>query len=138
MKASLRTTPLGRPTATQPARPGSPALDTAASYAVRTPDERQITVGDGPPAFVIHVPTEAYWHTLWALDSYRAGMAFLNGDFDVEGDLVAAVDVWSRQPRTFNLPSLLLSLVPRLRPAALVPVTRHRPQEHRVPLRPVE
>jgi cyclopropane-fatty-acyl-phospholipid synthase len=82
---------------------------------VRTPDGREIRVGNGPAAFVMRVPSEAFWHRLWQLDAYRAGMAFVRGEFDLEGDIVAAVDAWSRQTHPRTVTSLALMLVPRMR-----------------------
>jgi cyclopropane-fatty-acyl-phospholipid synthase len=115
MKASVGKAPRSIAPPPQPeAGPSGSARQ--ASYTVRTADRRVIAVGGGPAAFVIHVPTEAYWRRLWQLDAYRAGMAFVNGEFEVEGDLVAAIDVWSQQPRSLSLPSLALSLLPQLRP----------------------
>lgn len=117
MKASPSKAPLAQSTA-PPSQPHAAPSGSGreASYVVQTADRREIAVGGGgPAAFVIHVPSEEYWHRLWRLDAYRAGMAFVNGEFDVEGDLVAAIDAWSRQPRSLSLPSLVLSLLPRLR-----------------------
>jgi cyclopropane-fatty-acyl-phospholipid synthase len=72
-------------------------------------------IGDGPPAFVIRVPSVEYWRRLLQLDAYRAGMAFVSGEFDVEGDLPSAINYWSRRPRRLSLAALALALLPRLR-----------------------
>jgi cyclopropane-fatty-acyl-phospholipid synthase len=115
MKAALHSE-AGTQLTAQPAdRRAAPAARSEASYIVRTADHGDITVGNGPPAFALHVPTEAYWHRLWQQDAYRAGLAFVRGEFEIEGDVVAAIDVWSRQPRRLTLPALALSLAPRLR-----------------------
>jgi cyclopropane-fatty-acyl-phospholipid synthase len=115
MEPDLRTAPSTQSTAPrQPTAAVWPA-PSATGYTVRTADQKVITMGDGPPAFVLHVPTERYWRRLWQLDAYRAGMAFIRGDFDVEGDLPAAIEAWSKHPKRATLPSLALSLLPRLR-----------------------
>jgi cyclopropane-fatty-acyl-phospholipid synthase len=115
MKAALRAGPSKQYTAPPRPRPATPAAPSEVGYAVRTADHREITVGSGPPAFVLRVPTEGFWRRLWQQDAYRAGLAFVRGEFDIEGDIVTAIDVWSRQPRPPTLPALALSLAPRLR-----------------------
>lgn len=66
-------------------------------------------------AFAIRARHPEDWPRILQLDAYRAGMAFVHGDFDVDGDLVAAVDQWSRQPHAHTPITLALALVPRLR-----------------------
>jgi cyclopropane-fatty-acyl-phospholipid synthase len=115
MKAALGTDTRAQDTAYPTARRAAPAGTPETSYIVRTGDRAEIAVGDGPPAFVLHVPSEAYWHRLWQLDAYRAGMAFVRGEFDIEGDVARAVEIWSRQSHPLTLSSLVLALLPRLR-----------------------
>ena len=116
MQAARRPPPREPLAVSIPASPGARTSEPGSSYAVRTADRKTITVGNGPPAFVIHVPAERDWHRLWQWDAYRAGMAFVRGEFDVEGDLSAAIDAWSRQPRRHTLSARAMALVPRLRP----------------------
>jgi cyclopropane-fatty-acyl-phospholipid synthase len=85
------------------------------SYAVRTGPLQAAVIGNGPAAFVIRAPSLKDWQRLLHLDAYRAGMAFVAGEFDVEGDLVTAVDFWSRRPHAHSLVTLALALAPRLR-----------------------
>jgi cyclopropane-fatty-acyl-phospholipid synthase len=85
------------------------------SYAVRTDQREASLVGRGPAAFVIRARSDEDWQRLVHLDAYRAGMAFVNGEFDVEGDLVAAVDFWSRRPHRHSLVTLALALAPQFR-----------------------
>ena len=47
--------------------------------------------GDGPPAFILRVPDEAALECILGTDSYSAGMAYLRGEFEIEGDLCAAI-----------------------------------------------
>ena len=115
MQAALRTKPDAHFSAPSRAETAVTPRLAESAYVVRTADRGDLAVGDGPPAFVIRVPNEAFWRRLWRLDAYRAGMAFVRGEFDIEGDLVAGIDAWSREPRARSLPSLALSLAPRLR-----------------------
>ena len=85
------------------------------SYEVRAGQDQTAAVGRGPAAFVIRVRSLEDWQRILRLDAYRAGMAFVNGEFDVEGDLVAAVDFWSRRPHVHSLVTLLLAVAPHLR-----------------------
>lgn len=50
-----------------------------------------ITLGDERPRFAFHVPDARYWAWLQRASRYRAALAFIRGEFDIEGDLVAAV-----------------------------------------------
>lgn len=112
MKASLQA-PAARPgTAATPARfPAIPGV----SYAIRTAQDG-VVIGDGAPAFTFRVPSIDYVKRLWRLDAYRAGLRFLRGEFDVEGDLVAAVRAWSRSAEESRLAASLFALIARLRP----------------------
>lgn len=85
------------------------------SYAVRTKERDAVVIGTRPAAFVVRVDRDEDWSRILHLDAYRAAMAFVNGEFDVEGDLVAAVDFWSRRPKPHSLLTLALALAPRLR-----------------------
>jgi cyclopropane-fatty-acyl-phospholipid synthase len=84
-------------------------------YVVETQSDGSFTVGDGEPSFVVRVPTKAYWQQLVRFDAYRAGVEFIRGSFDVEGDLPAAIETWVGLGRAATLPYLLRSLLPRLR-----------------------
>jgi len=56
--------------------------------------------GDGAPVFTLRLPSEAALQRLLATDAYSAAMAFIRGEFDVEGDLVAAIRLKGWQPRS--------------------------------------
>ncbi|HEY1242237.1 MAG TPA: cyclopropane-fatty-acyl-phospholipid synthase family protein, partial [Bryobacteraceae bacterium] len=47
--------------------------------------------GDGPPAFILRVPDERALERILGTDSYSAGMAYLRGEFEIEGDLCEAI-----------------------------------------------
>lgn len=49
------------------------------------------TYGEGPPAFTLAVRDRAQWRWLEQADAYSAAMAFVRGEFEVCGDMVAAV-----------------------------------------------
>jgi cyclopropane-fatty-acyl-phospholipid synthase len=47
--------------------------------------------GEAPPAFTFRVPDEAALERILSTDPYTAAMAYLRGDFELEGDLCAAI-----------------------------------------------
>ena len=68
--------------------------------------------GDGPPAFTFRVPSESALERLLATDAYSAAMAFVRGEFDVEGDLAAAIRFKGWQPRS-SLRNRLVAVIAR-------------------------
>ena len=89
--------------------------DSAASFIVETADQGFWRVGDDTPAFVVRVPSERFWHQLWSWDAYRTGLAFVNGAFDIEGDLVAALRLWGERRSRVTVMGLLRALLVRVR-----------------------
>lgn len=65
--------------------------DTPTAHAVRYPDGEEERFGVGPPAFVIAARSREHFQRILHMDAYAAAMAFIRGEFDVSGDLVAAV-----------------------------------------------
>ncbi len=49
------------------------------------------TYGGGTPQFTLSVRDRAHWRWLEQADAYSAAMAFVKGEFEVHGDMVAAV-----------------------------------------------
>ena len=68
--------------------------------------------GDGLPAFTFCLPSEGALEHLLATDAYSAAMAFVRGEFDVEGDLAAAIRFKGWQPRS-GLRDRLLAVIAR-------------------------
>lgn len=60
------------------------------TYSIETQAGSRVTRGDGAPAFVVHVPDQDTWNRLMSGSTYGLAKAFVEGTFDVEGDLVAA------------------------------------------------
>lgn len=81
-----------------------------------TARQSTVTAGPGPAAFHIKGPTPGYWNTLKQQSAYRAGMAFLRGEFEIEGDVVSAIETWWQEARRPTLASRLLALAVRMRP----------------------
>ena len=54
------------------------------SYAVRAGHREPAVIGSGPAAFVIRARSVEDWQRILHLDAYRASMAFVNGEFDVD------------------------------------------------------
>jgi len=112
MKASLQA-PAARPGTA--ATPGTFPAVPGVAYAIRSAHDG-VVIGEGAPAFTFRVPSMAFANRLWRLDAYRAGLKFLRGEFDVEGDLVAAVRSWSRHAAEPRLAASLFTWLARMRP----------------------
>jgi cyclopropane-fatty-acyl-phospholipid synthase len=61
----------------------------------------------GQPAFVIRVPNESAWERLQRVSAYRAATAFVRGEFDIEGDFMAALRWWYGRPNGLAASSVL-------------------------------
>jgi len=90
----------------------SPVLPAAPARRAIFRDGTVRQFGDGPPAFTFRVPSASALERLLATDAYSAAMAFVGGEFDVEGDLAAAIRFKGWQPRS-NLRNRLLAVIAR-------------------------
>ena len=90
----------------------SPVLPAAPARRAIFRDGTVRQFGDGPPAFTFRVPSESALERLLATDVYSAAMAFVRGEFDVEGDLPAAIRFKGWQPRS-SLRNRLLAVIAR-------------------------
>ncbi|HEU0139714.1 MAG TPA: cyclopropane-fatty-acyl-phospholipid synthase family protein [Bryobacteraceae bacterium] len=61
------------------------------TYTVRFSNGAEETYGEGLPAFTLIVRDRRQMLDLFSSDTYSAALSFIRGDFNVEGDLVAAV-----------------------------------------------
>lgn len=61
------------------------------TFAVRSADGREERRGEGEPAFTVVVPDAGHFQRVFQADAYSAALSFIRGEFDVVGDLVAAV-----------------------------------------------
>jgi len=68
------------------------AVTASFEIATRSGERRQF--GSGPAGFIVRVPDLASWKTLTAAGPYRLATAFVAGDFDIDGDLIAAIRWW--------------------------------------------
>lgn len=73
--------------------------------------------GEGDPAFRLFVRDTRYLERFWRMDAYTAAAAFVHGEFDVKGDLVAAIAARSLVPR--NWKDLLFTALARFSSARL-------------------
>ena len=64
------------------------------SFEVVTPSGERRQFGSGPAAFIVRVPDLASWRKLTLGSAYRLATAFVAGDFDIDGDLIAAIRWW--------------------------------------------
>jgi cyclopropane-fatty-acyl-phospholipid synthase len=81
-----------------PSRTGGPESTAATwqksspeTYAVRSFDGAEEIHGEGHPAFTLVVRDGRRMQRVFDTDPYSAALSFIRGDFDIEGDLVAAV-----------------------------------------------
>jgi cyclopropane-fatty-acyl-phospholipid synthase len=74
-------------------------------------------VGEGESAFRLFVRDRRYLERFWRMDAYTAATAFVRGEYDVEGDLVAAIAVRSAGLR--NWKDLVFAALARFSPARL-------------------
>jgi len=84
------------------------------------------TCGDGHPLFCLFMRDRQYLERFRKMDAYSAAMAFIRGEFDVEGDLVAAVAARSALPR--NWKDLVYTAVARFSRARLESLFQTRVQ----------
>ncbi len=63
----------------------------APNYAVDFRDGRRVVNGTGPESFVLTVPNEDRLEHLMRSGTLEAAVAFVNGEIDVSGDIVAAI-----------------------------------------------
>lgn len=68
-----------------------PAGGVSSGYAVRYADGAQEHFGAGVPEFTVAVRDRSHLRRLLEADAYTAAIGFIHGDFEVSGDLVAAV-----------------------------------------------
>jgi cyclopropane-fatty-acyl-phospholipid synthase len=61
------------------------------AYSVRFSDGTEEMHGEGDPAFTLIVRDRRQMQRLLGIDAYSAALSFIRGDFDVQGDLAAAV-----------------------------------------------
>jgi cyclopropane-fatty-acyl-phospholipid synthase len=85
--------------------------------------------GEGTPAFTLVIPNEAAFERLRDTDTYSAGMSYLHGEFDVDGDLCAAIR-WKGWQSHSRLRGSLLAAVARS-VSALQSLFQSKPQTAR-------
>lgn len=86
------------------------------SYAVEFASGAEEPHGDGRPEFTLVVRDRDHLRRLLAADAYSAALSFIRADFDVRGDLVAAVRFFqARAPRGWraHLHAAAARLAPR-------------------------
>jgi cyclopropane-fatty-acyl-phospholipid synthase len=82
----------------EPPRAVSPECQAEPAWSVHFNDGSEQRYGDGVPRFTFRVPTRSALERLLAGDVYSSGTAFIRGEFDVEGDLEAAIRFKGWQP----------------------------------------
>lgn len=58
-------------------------------------------IGNELPAFTLHVPSQSALERILSTDAYTAAIAYLRGEFEVEGDLCAAIRFKGWTPRSW-------------------------------------
>jgi cyclopropane-fatty-acyl-phospholipid synthase len=79
-------------------------------YAVEYADGSFDRYGHGAPLFKFIVATPGQLERLLALDAYSLAMAFVRGEFSVEGDLVAAVHFYESRTHSWIQSRMLTAL----------------------------
>ncbi|MCC6264574.1 MAG: class I SAM-dependent methyltransferase [Bryobacterales bacterium] len=90
----------------------------AFDYAVEYPSGKRELHGNGSPAFTISVENPAQLDRVLTGEGYAAALGFIHHDFDVSGDLVAALHLRQLLSRPLWR-DRLLNLVSRLAPSRL-------------------
>lgn len=95
-----------------------PEREAPITFASETVSGRRQVHGAGVPRFTIRVPDEASLKRFLDTDNYSAAMSFVRGEFDVDGDLLAAIRYHSRaQPN--RLMALAFTFIARYAPTRL-------------------
>ena len=84
----------------EPDRPVDPAGAAESAWSVLFKDGSERRYGDGAPRFTFCVPTRDAFQRLLSSDAYSSGTAFVRGEFDVKGDLEAAIRFKGWQPHS--------------------------------------
>jgi len=95
------------------------------AYAVRFSNGSEETHGEAPPAFTLAVRDGAHMQNLLGSDAYSAALSFVRGEFDVVGNLVAAVHMFRSQARR-GWRALLYALAARVAPHRIEAVFQTR------------
>jgi len=82
--------------------PALPQQSGRHTYEVVYRDGRSEIHGDGKPAFCLFARDKQYMERYWRMDTYTAAMAFVRGEIEVDGDLVAAVAMRFATPRNWK------------------------------------
>ena len=96
MQSRVEPVPLGRSHSQVP--PCDPAARTESiSCRARFADGSDRRMGSGPPQFVITIDSPAAWEALLRSSAFGAALRFMRGDYDISGDVVAAIRFWEQQ-----------------------------------------
>lgn len=95
----------------------APLSPNAAAYEVVLGGGQSEVYGAGPPAFRVLAADRKAFERFWRAGTYTAAMAFVRGDIDVQGDLVAAVGMHLAAPANWR--HLVRALGALLAPARL-------------------
>lgn len=63
-------------------------------YAIEFEKGSMVLHGDGHPVCTFIVRDEAEWRRLVKCDAYQLGLAFIQSKFDIEGDLIEAINIY--------------------------------------------
>src|SRR5262245_37309069 len=62
----------------------------AKPFELRLPDHSSHLIGQGDPAFTIGVVNDIGWRALASFDELSVAEAYLNGDLDIDGEMLSA------------------------------------------------
>lgn len=88
------------PISCEPDRSANPASSANPAWSARFSDGTELRTGEGTPQFTFWVPSSGALERLLATDAYSAASAFVRGEFDITGDLTAAIRFKGWQPQS--------------------------------------
>lgn len=103
------------------------SIATSFPYAVQYPSGERELHGMEPPAFTISVADQTQLERVLKGEAYSAALGFIRREFDISGDLVAAIELRQGLSRP-GLQDRLLNLVARFSPARLETWVQSRKQ----------
>jgi cyclopropane-fatty-acyl-phospholipid synthase len=84
----------------------APRRNASPSFAVETRNGSRSSVGTGTPQFIVRTADAGAWQRLLESSLYDVAKAFVDGTFEIEGDVLAAVRWWYGRPQQAAAPAI--------------------------------
>lgn len=102
----------------QAASPVTVATGRTATYEVVCRDGESLVMGEGHPAVTFFTKDLKQFDRLLRGDTFSAAISFIRGDFDIQGDILSAIDLKTRA-NSGRLKELLAGVAARIAPRRL-------------------